>query len=124
MLELANLPRQRSYGHDKRDTLTATCRDCDVRFACNGGCPKDRFATSTHGEPGQQYLCPGYKTFFAHVRRPMETMVQLLRKHRAPAELMYIYAAEDHRRSRNAQCTCGSGKKWKHCHGLESTARS
>lgn len=124
MLELTNLPRQRSFGQDKHDTLTAYCRDCDLLFACNGGCPKDRFATSPHGEPGQQFLCPGYKAFFTHVRRPMETMTQLLRERRAPAELMRAYAAEDRRRSRNAPCTCGSGKKWKRCHGLESVPRS
>ena len=118
MQELAGLPRQRSFGQDKHDTLTAYCRDCDVRFACNGGCPKDRFAASPDGEPGQQYLCAGYMAFFTHVRQPMEVMAQLLREHRAPAELMYVYAANDRRRPGNAPCTCGSGKKWKRCHGL------
>ena len=68
-------PQQRKFGQDKRDTLTRFCRDCDVRFACNGGCPKDRFATSPYGEPGQHYLCPGYQAFFRHVREPMQAMV-------------------------------------------------
>jgi radical SAM protein with 4Fe4S-binding SPASM domain len=35
-------------GHDKRDRLTEYCLDYDARFACNGGCPKDRFATSAY----------------------------------------------------------------------------
>lgn len=61
MLELVVLPQQQKFGQDKRDTLTQYCLDCDVRFACNGGCPKDRFATSPTGEPGQHFLCPGYK---------------------------------------------------------------
>ena len=34
----------------KLDTLPAYCRTCDVRFACNGGCPKDRFTTTPDGE--------------------------------------------------------------------------
>ena len=88
MLELVALPQQRKFGQDKRDTLTQFCRDCDVRFACNGGCPKDRFATSPYGEPGQHYLCPGYQRFFRHVRGPMEAMSRLLRQDRAPSELM------------------------------------
>ena len=46
MLELVASPRQRKFGQDKFDTLTRFCLDCDVRFACNGGCPKDRFAVS------------------------------------------------------------------------------
>ena len=85
MLELVALPAQRKFGQDKHDTLTRYCLDCDVRFACNGGCPKDRFATSPYGEPGQHYLCPGYKDFFHHVRQPMEAMARLLRADQAPS---------------------------------------
>ena len=78
MLTMVASQQQRQFGEDKRDTLTRFCRDCDVRFACNGGCPKDRFAVSPYGEPGQHYLCPGYKSFFHHVDRPMRIMSQLL----------------------------------------------
>jgi uncharacterized protein len=95
MLELVALPQQRTFGHNKRDTLTQYCTDCDVKFACNGGCPKDRFATSPYGEPGQHYLCPGYKEFFRYVAAPMERMAGLLREGRAPAELMNDYAGTD-----------------------------
>jgi len=84
LLELITSPAQAKFGQDKRDTLTRYCQDCDVRFACNGGCPKDRFATSGYGEPGQHYLCPGYQDFFRHVRQPMEQMAALLRGRPAP----------------------------------------
>ena len=117
MAALVASAKQEKFGEDKRDTLTRYCLDCDVRFACNGGCPKDRFATSPYGEGGQHYLCPGYKLFFHHVSAPMETMAGLLAGGRAPSELMAGYAASDARRGRNEPCTCGSGRKWKHCHG-------
>jgi len=117
MLELIVSPAQRKFGQDKHDTLTRYCRDCDVRFACNGGCPKDRFATSGYGEPGQHYLCPGYQDFFRHIAEPMEAMCALLRAGRAPAELMDTYSRRDARRGRNDPCPCGGGRKWKHCHG-------
>jgi uncharacterized protein len=120
LLDIVALPQQRQFGQDKRDTLTQYCRDCDVRVVCNGGCPKDRFMTSPYGEPGQHYLCPGYQTFFRHVREPTPAMVELLREDRAPAELMATYALEDSRRPRNDPCTCGNGSKWKHCHGAPS----
>ena len=116
-MELVTSPQQRKFGQDKLDTLTRYCLDCDVRFACNGGCPKDRFATSPYGEAGQHYLCPSYKHFFHHVRRPMEIMCELLKANRAPAELMDRYAIEAAQRRRNDPCTCDSGRKWKHCHG-------
>jgi uncharacterized protein YecA (UPF0149 family) len=31
-------------------------------------------------------------------------------------------AADDAKRGRNDPCTCGSGRKWKHCHGAEAAA--
>ena len=117
MLELVDLPQQRKFGQDKRDTLTQFCRDCDVRFACNGGCPKDRFTTAPNGESGQHYLCSGYLSFFHHVREPMEAMAHLLREGRAPSELMAVYARDDADRGPNEPCTCGSGRTWKKCHG-------
>ena len=115
--ELVVLPQQRRFGLNKRDTLPRFCRECDVRFACHGGCPKDRFTQDPYGEPGLNYLCPSYKAFFHHVGGPMRSMAELLRRDAAPADLMEAYAAEDARRGRNEPCTCGSGRKWKHCHG-------
>ncbi len=117
MAELVASATQKQFGQDKRDTLTRYCLDCDVRFACNGGCPKDRFATSPYGENGQHYLCPGYKLFFHHVDQPMRAMAALLGADRPPAELMAQYAVADAGRGRNEPCTCGSGRKWKRCHG-------
>ncbi len=124
LVELVASPQQAAFGRAKRDTLPAYCRQCDVRFACHGGCPKDRFITTPDGEPGLNYLCAGYKAFFHHVDRPMRIMGELLRRGRAPAEIMQLYAAQDGQRqatfanvNRNDPCPCGSGKKFKHCHG-------
>ena len=118
LLDLVASPRQHAFGRAKRDTLPRYCLDCDVRFACHGGCPKDRFTTTPDGEPGLHYLCPSYKAFFGHIRPAMEAMCALLRAGRAPSELAGRYAAEDSRRGRNDPCPCGSGRKWKHCHQL------
>jgi uncharacterized protein len=117
MLDLVGSEQQLRFGLDKRDTLPRFCRECDVRFACHGGCPKDRFTAAPDGEPGLNYLCPGFKRFFHHVDTPMRQMGELLRAGRAPAEIMSAYAAADARRGRNDPCPCGGGRKWKHCHG-------
>ncbi|MEA3337359.1 MAG: anaerobic sulfatase maturase [Chloroflexota bacterium] len=124
MIELVASPQQRQFGRDKLDSLPRYCLECDVRFACHGGCPKNRFIETPDGEPGLNYLCAGYKTFFEHVRQPMNTMAELLRRERAPAEIMQILAAEERKLEasfagigRNDPCPCGSGRKFKQCHG-------
>ena len=71
MLQLITSEEQRRFGLAKRDTLPRYCRDCSVRFACHGECPKNRFLTTPDGEPGLNYLCAGYKAFFTHIDRPM-----------------------------------------------------
>ena len=109
--------------HGLRRGSPRYCLHCDVRFACHGGCPKDRFTTTPDGEPGLHYLCPSYKAFFAHIRPAMEAMSQLLRADRAPSELVRRYAAADSRRGRNDPCPCGSGRKWKRCHQLPPGTR-
>jgi uncharacterized protein len=117
MLELVASPRQRKFGLDKRDQLTAQCRACEVRRLCNGGCPKDRFVDSREGEPGHNYLCEGLELFYKHTRPAMETMASLLRQNRPAAEVMNWVRAQDARRGRNDPCPCGGGRKFKHCHG-------
>ena len=128
MIELVASDQQVKFGRDKFDTLPNYCLECDVRFTCHGGCPKDRFITTPAGEPGLNYLCAGYKRFFHHINQPMQLMAQLLRQNRAPSELTRFYAAKDQewqallaKTARNDPCPCGSGKKFKHCHGPENT---
>jgi uncharacterized protein len=131
MIELVSSPQQRKFGLDKLDTLPRYCRECVVRFACHGGCPKDRFIPTPDGEDGLNYLCAGYMAFFKHVDRPMRMMAELLRRDRAPAEIIQFYAAEDAKlkaafakASRNDPCPCGSGKKFKQCHGLATAPKA
>ncbi len=66
LAELAWSEATAKFGADKRDTLTAQCRACEFRFACNGGCPKHRFLRSKDGEPGHNYFCQSTTMFFRH----------------------------------------------------------
>ena len=115
--ELVASPAQREFGQNKRDALTTQCQQCAVRPLCNGGCPKDRFAASRDGEPGHNYLCPGLELFFTHTRPAMLTMARLLHQRRAPSEVMALVAAEDEKRGPYHPCPCGSGNKFRFCHG-------
>ena len=90
MLELVSSPQQAAFGLAKRDTLPNYCRECDVRFACHGECPKNRFINTPDGEPGLNYLCAGYMAFFKHVDGPMKMMADLLRQGRYADEVMAL----------------------------------
>ena len=80
LLEIVSSDAQHRFGADKRDRLPRYCRECAVRFACHGECPKNRFITTPDGESGLNYLCAGYKAFFTHIDRPMRLMADLFRR--------------------------------------------
>jgi uncharacterized protein len=120
--DLVQAPAQRQFGEAKRDRLPAYCRSCEVRFACHGECPKNRFLRAPDGEPGLNYLCRGYKRFFAHIDSAMRFMADELAHERAPANVMAWARAIDRERQtastgRNDPCPCGSGRKFKKCCG-------
>lgn len=124
MIDLVGSDFQQKFGRDKQDTLPKYCRECEVRFACHGECPKNRFVTTPDGEPGLNYLCAGYKAFFNHVDRPMKIMVDLVRRSLPGTRVMQILADEDAslaaacaKAGRNDPCPCGSTLKFKKCHG-------
>jgi uncharacterized protein len=121
MKELVKSQRQFNFGINKRNSLPVYCLRCDVRYACNGECPKHRFLLTPDGQPGLNYLCEGYKTFFHHVEPFMEYMAKELKNKRPPANVMQWIRNRENRvkkpaiPERNALCPCGSGKKFKNC---------
>lgn len=94
LVELVASDKQQKFGRDKQDTLPRYCRECEVRFACNGECPRNRFIETPDGEPGLNYLCAGYKAFFKHIDHPMKVMASLLMQGRDAPEVMDILRAK------------------------------
>jgi len=125
MLELVASEAQRTFGRNKLEGLPHSCRECEVWFACKGECPKNRFGATPDGEPGLNYLCAGYQAFFRHIDRPLKIMAQLMRQEQPAARVMEVLAQLENRQSavekgkvgRNEPCPCGSGLKYKKCHG-------
>jgi len=122
MKSMVSSPQQVKFGLDKQNTLPRYCRQCEVRFACNGECPKNRFLRTPDGEPGLNYLCAGYKMFFQHIDPYMRFMANELNARRPPANVMQWVAGQNSSSagnsiSRNAPCPCGSGKRYKRCCG-------
>ena len=87
---------------------------------CNGECPKNRFVRTPDGEPGLNYLCPGYRRFFNHcLPWVMEVGAEWhRRKPREPGtEGAPGPGGKGRRPGRNDPCPCGSGLKHKKCCG-------
>ena len=88
--EIVESPKQKKFGNDKRDSLPKMCRECEFKFACNGGCPKQRFMKTPEGDPGLNYLCQGYMMFYKHSQAAMQAMAQLYRMRRPVADIMNV----------------------------------
>jgi uncharacterized protein len=120
--DMVNSPAQQKFGNDKSDSLPKYCRDCEVRFACHGECPKHRFISTPDGEAGLNYLCAGYKRFFNHVDPYMKVMGEMVKASKPAAGIMELIA--QHNRSDawsnvlpDDACPCDSGKRYRDCHG-------
>jgi uncharacterized protein len=76
--DMVERSRRSGFGVSKETALPRWCMECKVLTACQGGCPKHRFAQTYYNEPGLHYLCAGYKKFFLHIRKYLHVMTQLL----------------------------------------------
>jgi uncharacterized protein len=122
--DMVNSTQQRKFGSDKADSLPKYCKECEVRFACHGECPKHRFIRTPDGEEGLNYLCAAYKQFFNHADPYMKAMGWLLRNQRPAADIMNMLALGQvpgtaSTLGRNQLCPCGSGKRFKRCCGAK-----
>jgi uncharacterized protein len=95
MIDLVRSDQQRDFGQAKRDTLPRYCRECEVRFICNGGCPKNRVLRTPDGDAGLNWLCEGYRAFFGHIDPAMRFMAGELRAGRPPANIMHQLPGSD-----------------------------
>ncbi len=119
LIELIEHPAQLAFGQAKQEALPRRCRECGVRAMCNGGCPKDRIIQTPDGEAGLNYLCAGYRRFFAHCRDTTGQMAALRLAGEPPERIMQVLrdgSAKGHPAvGRNDPCPCGSGRKYKKC---------
>jgi uncharacterized protein len=90
LAELLDSERQEKFGQEKLKTLPEYCLVCEVREMCNGECPRNRFIKTPANEPGLNYLCPGYKRFFKHVKPFVEAIGKEWSKNTPLAPLHFV----------------------------------
>lgn len=88
LVEMMYSPQQREFGRAKQTALPRQCLECRWLFACNGECPKNRFARTADGEKGLNFLCSGYRRFFEHVAPYMDWMKRELMANHPPAGIV------------------------------------
>ncbi len=103
ILDMANSDAQRKFGSDKQSSLPQYCRECEVRFMCNGECPKNRFIETPSGEAGLNYLCEGYRQFFNHIDPVMKMMADEVKQRRPAANVMHRLKATSRGTLANSQ---------------------
>lgn len=116
--------QQLRFGLSKLDDLPQSCKECPVRFVCNGDCLKHRFTSDNNDtDKCPSYFCDGYKYFFNHIDKYMKIMANEVRHQRPAANVMrYIRLEELEAQGKtqpgpNEACVCGSGRKFKKCCG-------
>ncbi len=88
VVEMMYSPRQIQFGLAKSQGLPDRCKACNFLNLCNGECPRNRFARTPDGQPGLNYLCEGYRKFFAHSEPYFRYMAEELRNERPPSNVM------------------------------------
>ena len=130
MIELMGTDQQNGFGLDKLHGLPKMCIECDVRFACHGECPKNRFTLTAQGDPGLNYLCAGYMGFFRRIDEPNKLILSVMRSGRSASDVMemleprLVELKHAYRAAKPMEsCPCGSGMAFRNCHGWKKPRR-
>lgn len=91
LTEMMYSERQQQFGAAKRGALPPECLTCRWSRICNGECPRNRFAIASDGTPRLNYLCSGYRAFFAHSEPYFRYMADALRAGRPAADVMRLF---------------------------------
>ncbi len=117
LTEMVDSEKQRTFGKMKQDGLPLKCQNCNFLHLCYGGCLRNRLPAPDR-ENSLNYLCEGYSHFYAHTKPYFEAMERALSNREFARDFVkYLDPKLFLHVGRNDPCPCGSGKKFKHCHG-------
>ena len=123
--ELKKSSSYRSFGRQKAD-WNPRCTDCAYLRYCAGDCLKNRF-TRRKDPQNISWLCDGWKTFYRQSLPVFEKIaISILNEQQAtlPFQQRKVYQKlPTAGKKRNDTCYCGSGKKYKYCHGTGKKKR-
>lgn len=115
--EMQTSPKYQAFGQLK-NKWNEKCSKCPHLLYCSGDCLKHRIYNEASPET-ISWLCKGWEDFFKHSITPLKELAREAKQNRERSmgrnHPVTLYV--DQKMERNAPCFCGSGKKYKHCHG-------
>lgn len=75
--------QQVKFGYNKQESLPSQCNRCPYLRDCWGECPKNRIIRTASGEAGLNYLCRGFKKYFAHAIPEVDMIAKSLKERQA-----------------------------------------
>lgn len=91
------------------------CVACPFLRMCMGDCLKYRVTDAPGGK--QSWLCEAWKQFYAHAMPTFERLASEIRQEFQMEQAAAMMPQGTEKPGRNDPCPCGSGKKFKKCHG-------
>ncbi|MDA3833548.1 MAG: anaerobic sulfatase maturase [Spirochaetales bacterium] len=118
LCEMVDSEQQGKFGQVKHEGLADACRQCEFLQLCFGGCLRNRIPSRDAGN-SLNYLCSGYKHFYRHTKPYMLAMKRAIDHGKYAVDYAKFMGRDMFEHvGRNELCPCGSGKKFKYCHGL------
>lgn len=103
----------REFGKQKSQWCEE-CAACPHLQLCKGDCLKYRVIEAPGAD--QSWLCEGWKQFYAHALPTLERLAAEVKQEMAQ-QVASSAPLGNTKPGRNDPCPCGSGKKFKKCHG-------
>jgi uncharacterized protein len=114
--DLLSSRRYEDFGR-RKSLLHPDCRSCAFLEFCMGDCPKMRLGNRGHPE-SLSWLCRGWQIFYGHALPGLKRLARTIVARRQQEAAVPAGAPRAPvKTGRNESCPCGSGRKYKHCHG-------
>jgi uncharacterized protein len=117
--ELQKSDKYYEFGQKKTE-WNSICSSCRHLTYCSGDCLKHRIY-SGNSPDNMSWLCSGWKAFYDHALPTIKELAESIihnpnivgARAAMPDNKLFV----DNKFERNQPCFCGSGKKYKKCHG-------